>query len=179
MPDKLITEIPLIARYSRHNENKDWRFRTFLKTSNMSGAELDATVQEITDEVWKQIDCTKCANCCKVFDVVVDDKDIKKLAQRFKVGVKQFEAKYVSIGEDKVKYFNRRPCPFLEDDNTCGVYEDRPIACRDFPYLHKEGFRQRTIMMVSNLEVCPIVFNVWADLKVRLWGRPPGRGRQR
>lgn len=27
----------------------------------------------------------------------------------------------------------RRPCPFLRDDNLCGVYEHRPGVCRSYP----------------------------------------------
>ncbi len=178
MPEKLITEIPLIARYSRHNEDQDCRFRAYIKLSNLSNAKLDSIVQESTEQVWKQIDCTKCANCCKVLQVVIDDSDIKRLAARVKSSIKAFESKYVSVGRDKVKYFKGQPCPFLGDDNKCQVYEDRPTACHDFPYLHKEDFRSRSLMMLSNLEICPIVFNVWADLKEKMWSRARPRGKR-
>jgi Fe-S-cluster containining protein len=172
MPEKLITEIPLIGRYSRHNEELDWRFRTYLKTGARSNTDLDSTVQEITDSVWKQIDCLKCANCCKSLQVVVDDKDIKRIAAKLRLTPRQFEARFVATGADKVKIFKTQPCSFLGADNKCQIYEDRPTACHDFPYLHKEGFQKRSLMMLQNLEVCPIVFNVWQELKARLWGRP-------
>ena len=65
MPDKIIRDIPLIQRYSRHNEGEDFAFRAFLKGRlNLSDEELDAVAQETTDEVWKQIDCLTCGNCC-------------------------------------------------------------------------------------------------------------------
>jgi hypothetical protein len=51
------------------------------------------------------------------------------------------------------------------------VYEDRPQACRDFPYLHTKGFRGRSLTALANATMCPIVFNVWQRLKQRLWGR--------
>jgi Fe-S-cluster containining protein len=171
-PDQIIKDIPLIARYSRHNEAQDFRFRTFLKAQlDLSNKKLDAIVQETTDEVWKQIDCTRCANCCKTLQIVVDDADIRRLSTRFGMSFQSFSKKYVLVAEDKSKYFASSPCAFLGPDNRCTVYEDRPQACRDFPYLHADSFRSRTFMMIDNCATCPIVFNVWQRLKARLWRR--------
>src|SRR5579862_5599800 len=148
MPDQIIREIPLIQRYARHNEADDLRFRTFLKVGlDLSNAELDAIVRETTDEVWKQIDCTTCAHCCRTLQIVVDSKDIRRLSARLGMTPLQFSRRYVQVAEDRTKHFASTPCPFLGADNRCTVYEDRPQACRDFPYLHEKGFRQRTLMM--------------------------------
>jgi Fe-S-cluster containining protein len=175
--DKIITELPLIRRYSRHNESQDIRFRAFLKFSNVSNAKLDTVVQETTDQVWKQVDCTKCANCCKTLDVVVDDADVKRLAEELKVSVKSFEHKYVAMRVGREKFLKGQPCVFLGDDNACRVYEHRPQACRDFPYLHAKDFRSRSLTMLANVDLCPIVFNVWQILKQRFWTESVSRGR--
>ena len=172
MPDQIIREIPLIQRYARHNEDEDFRFRTFLKGGlDLSNAKLDAIVQETTDEVWKQIDCTKCANCCRTLQIEVDNKDIQQLATHLNMTTRQFSQKYIKVAEDKTKCFESPPCPFLDTDNRCTVYEARPQACRDFPFLHVKDFRTRSLTMISNNQVCPIVFNVWQELKSRLWKR--------
>jgi uncharacterized protein len=169
MPDKIIRDIPLIQRYSRHNEGEDFAFRAFLKGHlNLSNEDLDAIAQKTTDEVWKQIDCLKCANCCRTLQIVVDDKDIQRLAVRLNMTPKQFAKQYIESDADKTQYLKSTPCSFLGEDNRCTVYEDRPQACHDFPYLHTAGFRQRTFMMIDNTAVCPIVFNVWQQLKERL-----------
>lgn len=169
MPDRIIREIPTIQRYARHNENEDFSFRAYLKgTLEMSNKRLDSVVQETTDEVWKQIDCLACGHCCKSLQIVVDDKDIQRLAQRFQMTPQKFAKQYVDRDQDGTQYFKSTPCVFLADDNRCTVYEDRPQACRDFPYLHAENFRSRTFMMIDNTAVCPIVFNVWQQLKERL-----------
>ena len=166
MTDQIIREIPLIQRYARHNEAEDFRFRTFLKVRlNLSNAELDEVVRKTTDEIWQQIDCTTCAHCCRTLQIVVDNKDIQRLALRLGMTPRQFSRKYVQVGEDKTKYLASTPCVFLGADNRCTVYEDRPKACRDFPYLHSNGFRHRTLMMIQNTGACPIVFNVWQELK--------------
>ena len=169
MADKLIREIPLIQRYSRHNEAEDFSFRAFLKGRlNLSNEKLDAIVLETTDEVWKQIDCLACGNCCRTLQIVVDDKDIRRLAQRLSITPPQFSKQYVETDAYNTQYLKSTPCAFLGADNRCSVYEDRPQACRDFPYLHAEDFRSRTLMMIANTAVCPIVFNVWQQLKERL-----------
>ncbi len=165
-PDTIIREIPLIERYSRHNEADDYRFREFLKFRlNRSTKEMDDVVRRTTDEVWARIDCTTCANCCRTLHVVVDAADIARLAGRLRNTAAHFERKYVVMSEDGTKELRNSPCVFLGSDNRCTVYEDRPKACRDFPYLHENHFSSRSLMMISNTSVCPIVFNVWQALK--------------
>lgn len=165
--DRLIREIPLIERYARHNEAEDWRFREHLKTRlNRPQAETDAVVRAVTDEIWQQIDCTTCGNCCRTLQVVVDKEDIARLSERLKIDQVQFTRRYTKL-EDGTRYFSSSPCVFLGEDNRCTVYEDRPKACRDFPYLHEPHFTSRSLMMINNTAVCPIVFNVWQTLKVR------------
>lgn len=169
MPDPIIREIPLIERYARHNNAEDFRFRTFLKTRlNLSNTELDAIVKETTDTIWQQIDCTTCAHCCRTLQIEVDNKDLRLLAQHTGLTLKQFTKQYVQTDAEGVKHFGAPPCPFLGDDNRCTVYEARPQACRDFPYLHSAGFRQRTLTFIERSASCPIVFNVWNTLKTRL-----------
>jgi Fe-S-cluster containining protein len=169
MPEKIITQLPLIRRYAHHNEAQDQRFRIFLKTTNISNVALDTLVQETTETVWQQIDCLKCANCCKTLEVVVDSNDIKRLSRRLRISQLVFQQKYIGLIENGVKYLKSQPCVFLGLDNRCSVYEDRPKACKDFPYLLNKGFRSRSLTMLAKLEVCPIVFNVWQQLKNKLW----------
>ena len=92
---------------------------------------------------------------------------IERLAKRFGTTARAFERRYVKLDPFGDKYIAGRPCPFLKD-NLCSVYEDRPKACRDFPYLHEKHFTSRSLMMISNTAVCPIVFNVWQALKEKL-----------
>lgn len=168
MSDGLIRELPRLRRYARHNEAEDLRFAAFIKTRlNLSNAELDAVVAEVTEEVWAKIECTSCGHCCRNLQIVVDDKDIQRMAARLGLTTKQFSQKYVGVAEDRTKHFNASPCPFLDENNCCTAYEDRPQACRDFPYLHAGNFRSRTLVMIDNGALCPIVFHVWQELKQR------------
>jgi Fe-S-cluster containining protein len=57
-----------------------------------------------------------------------------------------------------------RPCPFLKD-KRCGVYEQRPASCRNYPSLDRREFSARTLGMIGRLSECPVVFEVWEELK--------------
>jgi Fe-S-cluster containining protein len=168
MPRDIITNLDMINELAERRSNANWRFRSFVKGElDVDDGELDALVQQRTDEVWKQIDCATCANCCRTLQVVIDEGDIDRLAQRLGVSAKEFTRQYVSKSEWGDQIINRQPCPFLKD-NLCSVYEDRPKSCRDFPYLHSPGFRSRMMMMVQNTGICPIVFNTVEALKDNL-----------
>jgi uncharacterized protein len=163
----MIRELPVIQKLARRNEEVDYRFRAYLKERlPLSNTELDATVQEVADTVWAEIDCTTCGNCCRTLEIVVDKGDILRLSKRLGITTHQFEEKYVQT-TDGVSHFPI-PCPFLGDDNHCQIYEDRPRACRDYPYLHQRKFRDYSLTTVENCGTCPIVFNVWETLKERL-----------
>lgn len=165
--EKIITRLDLIAQLARRRERSDLKFRTFVKCHDLDDEELDEVVGETARQVEAQIDCTTCANCCRTMEVVVDDADIRRLAKSLSLPPKELERRYVKTAKDGVKHFATRPCPFLEG-NKCSVYENRPTACRDFPYLHSPGFRQRMFMMIENTAVCPIVFNTYDRLKDEL-----------
>jgi uncharacterized protein len=178
--EKLITEIPLIQHYAARREDENWRFRTFVKHRlDMEDDELDSVVKETTDSVWSRIDCTRCAHCCRTLQVVVDNEDAARLARRLGIGTAEFNKLYVKVDEFNERYLAATPCPFLKE-NLCSVYEDRPKACRDFPYLHEPGFRTRMIMVIQNTAVCPIVYNTCERLKSRLdFPRPRPKARRR
>lgn len=166
--DGLIRELPRIRRYLRHNAAEDARFGELLKTRlNLPNADLDAAVREATDAVWAKLDCLDCGNCCKNLQIVVDERDLSRLSKKLGLSASEMRKKYVARAEDGTLHFKTSPCPFLGEDNACGVYEDRPQACRDFPYLHAGNFRSRAYVTLENAAICPIAFNVWQKLKAR------------
>jgi len=165
----LITDIPVIERISRQSEDDDFDFRVYLKFEcDLSDRELDETVRETVDEVWQKIDCTTCANCCKTLIIPVTDGDITRLSNRLKITRAEFSTAYLTKDADGDKVLASQPCVFLGADNRCTVYEDRPEVCRDFPFLYKDDFRSRSLSVIDNSSLCPIVFNVWHRLKQTL-----------
>jgi uncharacterized protein len=165
---EFITDLELIKRLAQEHEDEDIDFRTYLKGYLSWGEKrLDALVQEIAEEVTRAIDCTSCGNCCRLMVIGVTGSDVSRLARRCAVTVKDFESRYVTINGPTEKMITESPCPFLEA-NLCSVYDDRPRDCREFPHLHKTGFRSRTLGVLGELSICPIVYNTWELLKQEL-----------
>jgi hypothetical protein len=167
---EIITDLEYISELAEKRAEENWEFRSFLKQVDLSRQELDAIVHQKVDEVTEQIDCTKCANCCKQIRPVLEKDDVERFALGLQISVVEVKEKYLkSEDEQTSRYqFNALPCPFLEN-NLCSNYDHRPEVCRSFPHLHKEDFVSRLWRVVENYEICPIVFNVYERLKMELW----------
>lgn len=166
---KIETNLKRIKRIAAEKEDENWEFRVFLKQLPMSRQEIDAVVHPIVDEVTSQIDCKKCANCCKEIRPTLDENDIRRFAHGLNLPVAEFQTRYLSAANEPATFkFKGLPCPFLEND-LCSNYDHRPETCRSYPHLHKEDFVSRTLGVLNNYEICPIVFNVYERLKDELW----------
>ena len=167
---KVETDLNTINLAGKQKEKENWKFRSYLKGLDIEAKELDKIVHKINNEVTSQIDCTKCANCCKVFYPVLDEDDVVKFSSTLNNSIYEFKSDYLVFSEDEEdKYnFNSVPCPFLKD-NKCSNYINRPKDCESFPHLHKEHFWTRLMGVVEYYSICPIVFNVYEQLKKELW----------
>jgi len=164
-----MTPDPLnLPQLSEAKADANFAFRDFLKhRTRLSSKAVDRLVFEIAERVWKRIDCTTCGNCCRVVAPTLSEDDVQRLAGHLGILGPELVSKYLKpteSGEDHHWIMDERPCPFLKD-NRCTVYEYRPANCRDYPYLHKPDFTFRTLSMVGRLSECPIVFEVWEELK--------------
>lgn len=128
---------------------------------------LDDNVIEIHEEVFENIDCLECANCCKTISPRLTLKDIERLAKYLKMKVGDFTAQYIYADGDGDYIFNSTPCPFLMDDNYCSVYDKRPKACSDYPHTDRRRFHQLTEISLNNTHICPGVFKITEQLKKR------------
>jgi len=98
-------------------------------------------------------------------DITVSKEDVERLAGKLEKPVDDFRREYLKDA-DEGPCFKNKPCSFLVD-GKCRHYTDRPSVCPSFPHLDKKGFLGRTIGMIANASICPIVFNVWEALKAR------------
>jgi hypothetical protein len=109
------------------------------------------------------MDCTECAACCRENWIVVSDEEIERLARRVEQPVAAFRERYISENEYGEQAIDAEPCPFLTNKH-CGVYNDRPAACRDYPYI---GGHVSTAIdgVLERASTCPIVFETIERLK--------------
>jgi len=126
---------------------------------------LDDIVQELHDVAFSTFNCLDCANCCKTIGPRLIDKDIERLAKHLKMKTSDFMDKYILTDEDGDFVFREHPCPFLLPDNYCMVYENRPKACREYPHTDRKRFYQILELSHKNCETCPVVFEIFEELK--------------
>jgi len=126
---------------------------------------LDNTVHALHEEVFSEIDCLACANCCKTLGPRITDHDIAKLAKHLKLKPGKFIESYLRLDEDNDYVFKEMPCPFLMPDNYCMVYEHRPKACREYPHTDRKRFYQALDITLKNTATCPAVFEIMERLK--------------
>jgi hypothetical protein len=79
-----------------------------------------------------------------------------------------FEATYLKIDEDGDTVMNASPCPFLQVDNACAIYEVRPRACREYPHTDNQEFSQNLNLHAPNAQYCPAVFHILEEMKRRI-----------
>ena len=126
--------------------------------------DLDHNVHTWNDEIFEELDCLECGNCCRKMDRHLTSNDIIKLARFLRMKVADFEEQYLLLDSDEDYVFKDTPCPFFDSDNHCLVYEARPRVCREYPYLHAPKFYQFLTLSVKNRTTCPAVYEVFERL---------------
>jgi Fe-S-cluster containining protein len=134
------------------------------KLKNTKPKDLDATFHELHEETFAQIDCLDCANCCKTTSPIFIQTDIDRLARVFRMKSSAFIDEYLHRDEDGDYVLNSAPCPFLSEDNTCLVYEDRPKACREYPHTDRKNMLGILDLSLKNTLICPAVLKIFYEI---------------
>jgi Fe-S-cluster containining protein len=139
--------------------DENLRFRLFMKSRDHSDRILRRIAQGIEDD----IDCTICANCCRVATATVKQRDVEHLARFLRISEARFIAEYTTESEDEGRILKRTKaegCVFLSG-NECTVYESRPDSCQRFPHVTRGNgsIVSRMWEFVDRACYCPIVYN--------------------
>ena len=124
---------------------------------------LDYITQESHDIVFNEINCLDCANCCKTTGPLYTEKDIERIAKHLRMKPSDFETKYLRIDEDNDKVLQNLPSFFLNEDNTCSIYDVRPKACREYPHTDRKKVYQINNLTIKNTIICPAAFT-WLEI---------------
>ncbi|KHD46071.1 YkgJ family cysteine cluster protein [Streptococcus hongkongensis] len=158
-----------LVKYKNLAQQKQAEHRKFLATLKKKAPKnLDKIVQEIHQEVFREIDCTKCANCCRTLGPLFTEADIQRISKHFRMKMPVFEDMFLQVDEDGDKIFQSMPCPFLGDDNLCSIYDVRPKACREFPHTDRKKIYQINQLTIKNTLICPAAYLFVEKLKDRL-----------
>lgn len=88
------------------------------------------------------------------------------MAAQLQMSVHIFKEKYIEESLQGQLIVNRMPCHFLEG-SRCSQYEHRFNECREFPHLTRKNFKDRMFGTLIHYAMCPIIFNVIEELKIR------------
>jgi len=119
---------------------------------------------DLHEEAFSKIDCLNCANCCKNHSPRFKNADIKRIAKRLRIKEGELAARYLRLDKEDDYVAKQSPCPFLSEDNSCSIYEDRPSDCRRYPYTDEDVFLKQIPLTLKNTIVCPAAFEVMQKL---------------
>ncbi len=130
--------------------------------------QTDQVMQEFHEKAFEEINCLTCANCCKTTSPVITNRDIDRIAKHLKIKPSALVGHYMRVDEDQDYVFKAAPCPFLEADNCCSIYDVRPTACRTYPHTDRKKFHQLTELTYQNSFICPAVQRILTLLEEML-----------
>jgi hypothetical protein len=163
----MITDLIQIKRLGEKQRAENSRFRAWMKSHNYVERRFKAIAQATEDA----IDCTACANCCRVATTQVNERDIDRLARGLGMSEAELIRDYTveSADEGRILKRNENGCVFLEG-NLCSVYDFRPGTCHLFPHLVKGNgsLASRMWQMADRAEYCPIVYNSLESFKAEM-----------
>jgi len=158
----VVTDLIQIRRLGEKKRDENQRFRKYLKSHEWVERQFRRAAEEIQD----QIDCRECAECCRVTEVEITERDVAALAKFLRISQERFLNEYAQEGSDGeviLKRTKESGCVFLSG-NECMVYEARPANCERFPHLLKGAgsIPSRMWQFVDRATYCPIVYN-WME----------------
>ena len=104
--------------------------KTLKRIKKKKNKEVDNAFEEFHEATFESIDCLKCANCCKTTSPIFRDIDIKRISKKLKLKEKDFINSNLNMDGEGDYVLKSSPCLFLDEDNKCSIYEDRPLSCR-------------------------------------------------
>jgi len=138
------------------------------KLDDIVPEDMSKVVAEVDATVWRDIDCTTCANCCKTMTPTYTKKDIERISAHLGMETKDFKERWLHKEEDTGDWVNTtQPCQFLVNDK-CSIYEVRPRDCAEFPHHNKKPFDLYNDTFTNNLHRCPATFTLIDRLQKRV-----------
>ncbi|HUO31406.1 MAG TPA: YkgJ family cysteine cluster protein [Bryobacteraceae bacterium] len=161
----MITDLVQIRLLGEKKRGENERFRRHLKTHDHT----DRILRRIAEGIEEQIDCTQCANCCRVATVKLSARDVERLARYLRLTPAAFLAQYTTESDEEGTILRRTEeagCVFL-DGTACTVYDARPETCQRFPHLVRGNgsIASRMWQFIDRACYCPIVYNALEAFK--------------
>lgn len=154
----------------RFNKRRLRRFLTKIENNTPRG--YDKLTPGVEKEVWKEVDCLTCANCCKTMTPTFTKADTKRISAHFDMTPAAFTEKWLRKDRGGDWMNKVEPCQFLNlKDNKCSIYSIRPEDCSGFPHLAKTRIKQYAHVHKQNIEYCPATYKMVEKMKLLIEGK--------
>jgi uncharacterized protein len=141
----------------RRNELK--KFLSVFERKKVRGT--DALAKGFNAEAFREIDCLKCANCCKTMAPTFRKTEVHRIAAHMDMTYETYFDRFLKTDKDGDIVNKSTPCQHLGEDNKCSIYDIRPKDCSGFPHTHKRDFVEFIPEThVQNVDFCPATYYV-------------------
>jgi hypothetical protein len=148
---------------SRQHKALNQKYLQKIKRNQPIG--LDKTIHRLHEQAFRLIDCKLCANCCMTLGPRITDRDIQKMAKSLRIKPSVLTGKWLDIDEDGDYVFRDMPCPFLNQEKLCKIYDSRPTACAGYPHTDQPRQAQILTLTLKNALICPAVAQIFEWLR--------------
>ncbi|MBZ4192513.1 YkgJ family cysteine cluster protein [Niabella beijingensis] len=152
----------ILQNWEKKAKEHKKQYQQFLKRTDKNG--VLKQLPALHEAAFEAVDCLTCANCCKHYSPRFKTPDVKRIARGLGLKESVFIDTYLRVDEDGDFVVKQSPCPFLNTDNTCGIYDIRPSDCARFPYTDEDVLIKRPALTLKNSEFCPITYYVLEKL---------------
>lgn len=136
-------------------------FRSYINRAEKNPKGIDKITPVLEAEVWNEVDCLSCANCCKKMTPTFTETDLKRIAPHFQMTIDEFKKKWLKKQRNGDWVNVLQPCQFLDlNTNMCGIYSIRPADCAGFPHLSKRKWDDYAHVHKQNIDYCPATFKM-------------------
>lgn len=152
----------ILHNWQKKSTDHQKQYKQFLNRADKN--KVLKQLPDLHEEAFEKINCLKCAACCRNYSPRFKTPDIKRISKHLKMRESDFIETYLRIDEDGDYVVKSKPCPFLGEDNYCGIYDARPSDCHRFPYTDEDVILKRPNITLKNSTFCPIVYYVLEKL---------------
>ena len=134
--------------------------KIFRKMKQAKPNDLDQKFHKGHEAEFKKMDCLSCANCCKTTSPIFRDADIRRISKHLRIKEGKFISDYLKMDDEQDYVLKSSPCSFLDNDNSCSIYDVRPLACREYPHTDRKNMFQVLEITAENSLICPAVARI-------------------
>jgi Fe-S-cluster containining protein len=146
-------------------------FKRYLgKVEKNPPKDLYKTLVTIDKQVWQEVDCLSCANCCKKMTPTFTEKDIKRIANHLEMTPVAFKDKWLQYDKKGAEWTNvKQHGQFLDlKTNMCNIYDVRPADCSGFPHFTKKQPVLYLHVHQQNILYCPATYSMVEKMMERI-----------